>query len=413
MKSCPLMLLFWLCITLATVWSEEPPVLYFVYDPAGFALNRVPLQGYFDPKHSVDVLLLRDLYRHGEPVPPGVFAPVLERALRTGMGGQPAGTRVLDAARAELFIVPVPCSQVFRHLAGSPADAANETERSIAVSLFTDMLARLTYLRKDKLDHLVVCDSFAPQYIIATVAKLQDVMLVGSFEQSWDGFFPVGYATYRASRALQETTAVREEQEPSIPVAARKYRLLFTGRVVNHGGDTKHASYARFVLQQQLSRNDTVVPPGVHVDVAPDTWWAKQGSSFSDLARHSLICLSLPGDSINTDRIYNAFDYNCIPAALDLEQASLLNSLPFKAVVPWKHVILWLNSTLWMQDPMASIRDVISGLNDEQAAERLAIVERYRPDVTWTRSDSRASRNVLQAARLKSSKGKAALWFSP
>lgn len=73
--------------------------------------------------------------------------------------------------------------------------------------------------------------------------------------------------------------------------------------------------------------------------------------------------------------------------------------LPFPWVVPWEDLILWVNGTQFEADAVGALSSALDGLSEAEANRKIALVEKHRPDVSWAHADSRASGNVMEAAR--------------
>ena len=293
-----------------------------------------------------------------------------------------------------------------------------------------------------------------PELLVGTYAAPNG--LVGTGAGSWPEFV-VGQSTYAGMQGLAEgkrRAAGGAHSLSPVPAAGRKYNVSFIGRWDSEypgepgtykktdtdwamwpvrcapsargsgTGLTQKRSLTRVFHPQgwpdwpgelyRRSFKDFVVrtrafmPPDFYLPLGTahqNSFVNQQADPFAAWAAteaimaNSVVCLSLPGDQFVTDRIVNAFEAGCIIAALDVEKERLFRQLPFHFAVPWDDLILWIPTESWLVDPIATLRKAMDGLSTKAADARLRMTERHRPDITWSSLDSRATHNVLVAAR--------------
>jgi hypothetical protein len=347
------------------VLSGEPAaaVSFFLYDPSTFLMytqcnmsQLSPLwtlwhQHGYSRKHSVDGLFLRD-----------VMNPAWS-----------GGRRVTDPSLADIFILPVLCSQARNGFCGWPdgfKDGVSDIVRS----------GHLTHLKMGVRDHLIVCDD----YLACQSNRWPFEFIVGCFEAtSLSNRIPVGYSTDGAALQLNRNSAF-----PQMDRAlnyTRKYKLLFAGQ-----RDKRPAYRYRKMLCDDIM-NKSVPPEFVLCKWVPI--WGPGG-----LAEDALVILSLPGDTATTDRFFNAFESLTIVAALSHDKSRLLDNLPFPFAIPWEDLIFWIDSAEFEKAPLQSVIDAVNGMSEAEAHGRLHLMRTFRKEATWTGRFSRASQNLLEAA---------------
>ena len=223
---------------------------------------------------------------------------------------------------------------------------------------------------------------------------------------------PIGISSYDAMEALYAGSPPAPPPR-RLRAAERQYSACFIGRYVTAGPGARVRG--RFKAWVDAHGGAAAVPPDFYIplhtpsrgaffddDASPFLAWRSTRAAVAS----SRACLSLPGDELLTDRMINAFEAGCVPAELDLGGKELLASLPFPFAVPWERLVVWVNATDWDERPMDALRAALDAVGPaEEWDRRLALVERHRPDVTWSRADSRASRNVLASVALGAAGG--------
>jgi len=365
---------FLLVLVASTVAAVAATVSFFVYDNTSFPAlySRCNNSGHsplgqhghsYQDKHSVDALFLRD---------------VLDPAWS-------GGHRVADPSLAEIFIIPVLCSQAIR-FCGWP-----DTFQSGASHL---VFGQLSHLKVGVRDHLIICDDFKA---CTGNREWPFEFIVGCFEAYRPNRIAVGYSTSEAARQLNGKI---DFPEADITLnLKRKYKLVFAGQ-----RDSRPAYRYRMLLCDDVI--NTSVPLDFLICKQRTLLWGPRG-----VGKDSLVILSLPGDTSTTDRIFNAFDSLSIVAALSHDKTRLLANLPFHFAVPWEDLILWIDSTEFERSPLQSLVDAVNGMSEADTHRRLSWTSIFKKEVTWTGLYSRASQNIIEAgARARISNASITTW---
>jgi hypothetical protein len=342
-----------------------------MYDHAAFDFYskctmgmKAPKWGHYgySPKHSVDGLFLRDL-----------------------MDANWSGAVRVPPSEAEIFVVPVLCSQAANGFCGNWDTGV------------TDLMSKMLHMTAGVRNHLIVCDDWQA----CMDKKWGAEFIVGCFEPfdshgpwagPWPGFteserhqISVGYSTFLAATQLNEKT----RNAPLVRwYGDRKYKLLFTGQ---HDG--RDAYKYRGMLFNDI-QNKTV---------RSDFFLFQQATQdeMQLLMLDATVVLTLPGDTSTTDRIFNAFESGTILAALSHDKARLLRALPFQFAVAWEQMFLWIDTAEFVRKPLDALSKITDALDARDIMRRRRIIRLMQKEVTWTHEHSRATLNVLEAALRK------------
>jgi hypothetical protein len=110
---------------------------------------------------------------------------------------------------------------------------------------------------------------------------------------------------------------------------------------------------------------------------------------------NSVMTLSLPGDTLTTDRIFSSFITHTLVGVLSHTKIELLHVLPYSHRVPWESLLVWIDTEAFMIDPILAIRDSINRIDIER---QLILMQQYRRELIWMEDASRVLQNVLEVA---------------
>jgi hypothetical protein len=221
----------------------------------------------------------------------------------------------------------------------------------------------------------------------------------------------LGYSTIRASK----NTTIN-----ILPLEKRRYIASFIGQ-----SDQRHAYRYRELLRKAVKKSRHGIPSDTFVyvsevavagskrpimvipsDITNTTHREKVKSRTKpllrvdgeELMRNSVMTLSLPGDTLTTDRIFNAFETLTLVGALSSTRKNLVKILPFGDRINWSKIIVWISTSAYSKDPIKAIRESILHLSLPSRKEKYELMKRWQKEILWLREDSRAVHNVIESA---------------
>lgn len=336
----------------------------FVYNQSLFQMysncEKSPMMK-LNPKHNVDYL----------------FASTLVEQAQELAGYISFTSNPDDAA---LFVIPVMCSLSANRRCG---DHLNNTH---------DLLSKITYLKKGKRDHFIICDSWVTE---ATRNVLPKEIIIGTFEGCCeDNYVSVGYSTVPAVEKLlmrksQAELSFDQLHYAPVKLTERKWKAMFVGKA-----DTRIAYKYRILLKNQTM---TRLEDSVFIKIGEGNAGIKSHYFFW-LMSQSLMVLSLPGDTSTTDRIFNAFETGTLIAVLSHDKERLLSVLPNHHNVPWESILIFIDSEEFVRDPIGSIVTAVGSISEVEVSQKAALMEIARDHVIWTYSRVTITRDILQNA---------------
>ena len=331
--------------------------------------------------------------------------------------------------RAELFVIPVMCSQSAQGRCGG---CSRHTEHVRQLQRWLN--GSHWYQRRGGADHLIVCDKYSS---VGEVRRALPKVIIGRYEHL------AGWSKYALARVRTRTISVGyattagtvcSPAPPPIAPESRRYDIMsqMGTKPRPYGPSTGFRDvYAR--------RRDLwcdwldIMPPSARpanlLVSSPDanschtntsmTWLAGKANgdahSLRCRAHHqdyamSTICAGLAtqrdsravvsfcGDTPTTIRIFNAFATESIILAPDKELPMLLAILPFRSAIPWRNIIRPVPTDRFDRAPVQTLTDVAKNesLLDREAT--LALMRRHRADVLWDVPGSRAYLHLIREA---------------
>ena len=372
-----------------TEYLKRPKVKYHLYDPQLFALYTECLpklerpcyanHGFNSYFHTLDILFLEGIIALNESV---------------------------DPSEADLFIVPVFYNQVT--VPNHPCYHKGD-EIEMILQMY-EVLYAFGYYKPGVRNHFLMGDHFASGLpIFWGNFSYEAELIVGRFEdpsihnpsgmtvlRDPNQIFSVGYATKAGLyRQCAKEHTIHGKKDP-LPILERKYLASFTGGV--------HAYLPHRRMLHEWLRDHPEVPEDIFIHVYI------KGVTFSDknppvngqeVCRNSLICLSIMGDTLTTDRIWLAFEILSLIGVLSAEKEKLLHILPFPLRVPWEDIIVWIDMNQFVRNPYEAMRSAALTLSDSEKERRYNLMKKHRRDVLWAYEESVAVLNVLEEANLR------------
>ena len=189
-----------------------------------------------------------------------------------------------------------------------------------------------------------------------------------------------------------------------IEMILQMYEVLYAyGLLASFTGGV-HAYLPHRRMLHEWLRDHPEVPEDIFIHVYI------KGVAFSDknppvngqeVCRNSLICLSIMGDTLTTDRIWLAFEILSLIGVLSAEKEELLRILPFPLRVPWEDIIVWIDMNQFVKNPYEAMRSAALTLGDTEIERRYNLMKKHRRDVLWAYEESVAVLNVLEEANLR------------
>lgn len=205
----------------------------------------------------------------------------------------------------------------------------------------------------------------------------------------------IGYATNRAWNIYMNIYNFADD----VVSKHREYLVSFIGQ----SDDRKAYKYRKrlqLTMHGQCNNtfpcvvmNDTFIQV-IHTKPSP----MEQYVYAPDIIKHSLMTVSLPGDTPTTSRFQIAFDYLTLIGALSHARNDLLRTLPFPHRVPWDAIIVWIDTNAYMRSPVTAMRETALALTHHEISSRRKLMLQYRKEIVWMHPDSRVHINIIEDA---------------
>ena len=110
-----------------------------------------------------------------------------------------------------------------------------------------------------------------------------------------------------------------------------------------------------------------------------------------EISNYSLV---LRGDTFGGDRWFQAMSAGSVLIQL-IEDEKSWEWLPFPCSIPWRDILLSIPKNTFMQDPILSIKKLISNVSEERILELQNLSLYHTRDIDWTAYNSRVLKNFL------------------
>eukprot|EP01040_Poterioochromonas_malhamensis_P005639 gene5639-6059_t len=107
--------------------------------------------------------------------------------------------------------------------------------------------------------------------------------------------------------------------------------------------------------------------------------------------------LCFHGDTLGSDRWFNAFLSGTIIAAVGESVEEVVSWTPFQDVIPWEDVIVFILQREFHKNPIATINQLAS-LSRDEIEKRLSLMAKHAADISFIASNSRVVDNIINAA---------------
>jgi len=105
--------------------------------------------------------------------------------------------------------------------------------------------------------------------------------------------------------------------------------------------------------------------------------------------------LVLRGDTLGSDRWFQAIAAGTALIQVSEDERSW-NWLPFPCAIPWRDFVLSIPRDKFMDDPINSVKQLISEVSEERLLQLQQLSLYYATDIDWTAHHSRVLENLLQ-----------------
>ncbi len=107
--------------------------------------------------------------------------------------------------------------------------------------------------------------------------------------------------------------------------------------------------------------------------------------------------LCFRGDTLGSDRWYNAFLSGTIIVAVGKSLEEVVSWTPFQDVIPWKDIIVFIPLNQFNTNPVAAINQLAT-LSRHEIEKRLALMKKHAADISFIAPNSRVVENIINAA---------------
>ena len=114
------------------------------------------------------------------------------------------------------------------------------------------------------------------------------------------------------------------------------------------------------------------------------------------LAKFSLM---IPGDTVSSSRIYEAFTSNTIP--IIMSDSIMQYGIPFLSIVPWKDIVFFVHTAGESDEEISVQLQKVAAAPEYLLRKKLRMIQLYKQDVLWNIEGSRVTENIMQMMRLR------------
>jgi len=106
------------------------------------------------------------------------------------------------------------------------------------------------------------------------------------------------------------------------------------------------------------------------------------------------------GDTMNADRMYNAFTWNTICVVIVDKTDSIFNHVAFPDIIPWQDIWVIISRKKFDADPWGTLNE-LRNMPDSEYMHRLHLLQKHRADLMYSVPDSRVVENYMLTAKKK------------
>merc|ERR1712071_333442 len=128
-----------------------------------------------------------------------------------------------------------------------------------------------------------------------------------------------------------------------------------------------------------------------------DIYQGSQVSIYHKTMQTSKFVLMLPGDTVTSSRLYDAFTTNTIP--IIMSDSIMQYGLPFLTLVPWKDIAFFVQATNRSPKDIAASLERVATAPDYLVEHKLRMMQVHKQDVLWNIEGSRVTENIMKTMK--------------